>query len=323
MTKNEFYDSFEKSLSEFIKDKGFISQRIHMPKINEPGYEGLSVRIDDNTASPVIDLDSLYLSFCRGETVESLAKKISLRLDHFSLDGVRASDLSDPDFVIPRLYCSVIDAAGNENVLKTCPHELIADLAVIPRCRITDSASFLVTNDQMHSLRLSGEEIMAQAHMNDHKQGYSCRGITEVIRELMKDEEISGEMSEGLPVAEDPDSMYVLSKNSGMDGASAVTDRSFLRSVHDRLGEDFYILPSSRHEVLAIPYSHSPGIDELKEMVRSVNLNEVDPSDKLSDQVYFFNGRSFGLAESIQPVQEEACRTGCELSETVTNARSR
>ncbi len=228
-----------------------------------------------------------------------MTKNVSKNSNSFCLEGLRASDIIDPDYIKPRLYCSVMDAATNENILKSCPHELIADLAVIPRCRLGDNASFLVTNELKLLLNLSDEEIMAQAHMNDLKQGYTCRGITEVIRSMIKAQEFSAEMSEEYLEAWDNDTMYVLSKNGGIDGAAVVTDRSFLSTVHDRFGEDFYILPSSRHEVLAIPYSCAPSVDELKEMVRSVNINEVAPSDKLSDQVYFFNGHTFGLAESF------------------------
>ena len=56
--------------------------------------------------------------------------------------------------------------------------------------------------------------------------------------------------------------------------------------IHDKIG-DFYVLPSSRHEVLCISSEKFSDADALKNMVQSVNADVVNEKDFLSDNLYF------------------------------------
>ena len=57
-------------------------------------------------------------------------------------------------------------------------------------------------------------------------------------------------------------------------------------AIEEIFGGDYFILPSSIHEVIVVP---DLGIDDqehdLNEMVRKVNHMVVDPEDRLSDRV--------------------------------------
>ena len=73
-----------------------------------------------------------------------------------------------------------------------------------------------------------------------------------------------------------------------------MTRTDILRDLYSRIGS-FYILPSSRHEVLAISTEWNIGIDDLKTMVKIINSTEVRPEDWLSDEVFVFDGRTFSM----------------------------
>lgn len=60
---------------------------------------------------------------------------------------------------------------------------------------------------------------------------------------------------------------------------------------------EIYILPSSRHEVLAIP-AESADPNQLEEMVRTINEMEVAPQDRLSNSVYKYDGRELMRMET-------------------------
>lgn len=45
-------------------------------------------------------------------------------------------------------------------------------------------------------------------------------------------------------------------------------------------------MPSSIHEFLVIPYKEQYNIDKLSEMVKEVNLTEVNPIEQLADKAY-------------------------------------
>ena len=92
--------------------------------------------------------------------------------------------------------------------------------------------------------------------------------------------------------------MWVLSNESRVDGAVAITSQETLKAAHEKLGEDFYVLPSSRHEVLLVPQSMVSDVEDLKKMVHEVNATEVSKIDKLSDSVYLFNGRRLLIADA-------------------------
>ena len=65
--------------------------------------------------------------------------------------------------------------------------------------------------------------------------------------------------------------------------------KDVFKMIHEKMG-DYYILPSSIHEVLIVPATCGLDRDELKEMVCTVNRDQVAPEDQLSDEVYFYDG---------------------------------
>lgn len=83
-----------------------------------------------------------------------------------------------------------------------------------------------------------------------------------------------------------PYPVWILSMDSDTHGASVILQPEALVAVEEIFGGDFFILPSSIHEVLVIP---DLGLDEqehdLNEMLREVNRMVVEPEDRLSDRV--------------------------------------
>ena len=63
-----------------------------------------------------------------------------------------------------------------------------------------------------------------------------------------------------------------------------------------RLYGKFYVLPSSIHEVIAIPENKCPfSKEQLDEQVREANKTEVAENEILSDHAYYFNGESLEM----------------------------
>ena len=80
--------------------------------------------------------------------------------------------------------------------------------------------------------------------------------------------------------------MYVLSNSLGQYGAGTLLNIPFMDSFLNRMEEDFYILPSSVHELILVPVSAAVSEDRLSQMVHEVNEKEVPEEDFLSDSVY-------------------------------------
>ena len=83
--------------------------------------------------------------------------------------------------------------------------------------------------------------------------------------------------------------LFVLSNEGGWYGAAAVLDDKIMKSVVERVGEEFYVLPSSVHELLVVPLNMGMDVGQLKEMVTSINASEVALEEQLSDNVYRYS----------------------------------
>ena len=71
-------------------------------------------------------------------------------------------------------------------------------------------------------------------------------------------------------------------------GASILLFEDELAAVAEKMHGDFYILPSSVHEVLAVPEDLMKD-QELKEMVKNINDSEVAEEEILSYTIYKYN----------------------------------
>ena len=73
----------------------------------------------------------------------------------------------------------------------------------------------------------------------------------------------------------------VITTTSGMNGAIAL----FYKGVLKALAGKYYLVPSSIHEWLAVPKSLMSK-EDLTQIIRQVNANEVAPDERLSDRPY-------------------------------------
>ena len=65
----------------------------------------------------------------------------------------------------------------------------------------------------------------------------------------------------------------------------------FMEKVSEKLDGDFFIIPSSIHELIAVPISDNPEeqLDRLEDSVRGCNATVCEPEDILSYNVYYYD----------------------------------
>lgn len=96
----------------------------------------------------------------------------------------------------------------------------------------------------------------------------------------------------GIPVSiseidfDPSDTMTVVTNETKRYGAVAICLPELQRKLAEVYGEDYYILPSSKHEVITIPVSQYDNPEELMNIVREINASIVSEEDFLSDSVY-------------------------------------
>ena len=83
--------------------------------------------------------------------------------------------------------------------------------------------------------------------------------------------------------------MKILTNSRKTHGAACILDPGVLDGVAQEMGSDFFILPSSIHEVILLPVTGNEDHEKLKEMIREVNSTQVAPEEVLSDTLYRYD----------------------------------
>ena len=83
-------------------------------------------------------------------------------------------------------------------------------------------------------------------------------------------------------------SMYILTNCIRNFGAAAVLYRDVLKNIGEYLKEDFYVLPSSIHEMIIVPDSSAPSWRETAMIVKEINETQVREEEVLSDIPYHY-----------------------------------
>jgi hypothetical protein len=79
--------------------------------------------------------------------------------------------------------------------------------------------------------------------------------------------------------------LTAITNEESMYGASVILYPDFMEKAYEEAGEDFFVLPSSIHEVLIVPKSKAEP-EDLARIVRDVNENVVAPDEVLSYNVF-------------------------------------
>ena len=316
MDYESFSDQFINEMQLSLEGQGIELERHEVTKNNGVVKDSVTVKGSDTSIAPVFYLDNLYELHKDGYSISELVDKTIHDLDRSMKNAPKVPDLT-AESAKENLYCTVINTLSNEERLKNVPHEKLEDLSVVARFKVGNDGSFLVTNDICKTLRMTAEEVLEAAHANTERQKFTCQSMNDVLREIIIGEgmpesyadEIIHTQGEQCP-------MWVLSNESRIDGAVAMASQDTLKEAHEKLGEDYYILPSSRHEVILVPQSMVSNVEDLKSMVHEVNITEVSETDRLSDSVYHFNGKHLSIADTVSETLSNS------LSESVSRGHS-
>lgn len=144
------------------------------------------------------------------------------------------------------------------------------------------NAIITITKDLLKLWDVSEAEAFEVAENNAE---YSVRPMREVIKELMAGLDYEYDESE-------EERMYVVTNERRHRGAAGMFDMELLARASEELDSDFYILPSSMHEVILVPASSGPSKEFLQEAVVEINHSQVNDEDYLSDNIYYYDRKT-------------------------------
>ena len=204
------------------------------------------------------------------------------------------NDIQNYDVMKNKLVMEVVSAETNAELLATVPHKDIEDMAVVYRFDVKDivgeGATVIVTNKMLDNYGITPEQLHADAVKNAPEiRPIVIQGMAEVLAKQMGVEDM--EML-GLNIPPEQEQIFVASVPDNIHGAGILAYEDFMDKASERVGnQSFFILPSSIHELLIVPDNGMMDLHSLEQMVREVNATTVDPSEKLTDNVYHYDAK--------------------------------
>lgn len=286
--------------------------------IKNNGFElnGVRVATTDSPIAPILYMNGYYE---QGYTEEECAIAILERYDEIKNEGVSfdINSLADFNAVKDRICYKVVNKEANEALLEYTPYTQLydSDLVCIYYIDLDKQATITIHDGMLQMWRISEEQLYDIANYNTPRI-YSivdfkplseitadamCRcGELEMIKmqmgvpEDMTLDEFKAMFIEMMN-SQCPMEMHVLTAQDCNAGASVIMYDNMLSAVHEKLGSDFVMFPSSTHEVIVMPYSDEMSVEELQDIVRTVNQKELSPEERLSDNVYYYDGRKLTI----------------------------
>lgn len=282
MTYENFLDGLEKEL---LRGKAG-DERIHRVRIlknNGVKLDGFSCQVQGHREQPTVYVNHYYNEESGQAELEATAKLV-LKIMRESIlgPGRKLEHLLDYEKVRERIYYRLVSREQNLELLEAIPHIPWLDLELVFYIKIPEHmvkrATALIRLNHMEHWGLSLEELYRVAQKNMAKASVLLCPMEQVLGGC------------GVPMMSS--GLYVLSNGQKEFGAAVIANPEVQRMCAGRLGEDYYILPSSIHEVLLLPASTPVDRDELDALVREVNGNYLNREDILGGHAYLYHALS-------------------------------
>ncbi len=305
MTYKEFCNTCKENVEVQLSEAGGKYDVSLTTVLKNNGLEkvGIVMKQEDQSLAPTLYLEEHYEKYTESNgrmSMEDMAKeliKIQERAIEIPEIRFKMEDFNTFEKVKPMLEYRLVNAKMNKQKLKSVPVKYVSDLAAIYVAKLpvkdADScASFTINNDMLKQWGVSVEELDYVAEKNSFREeNVKLYAMEDIIFSMGNPENILDTPFEEGNLQYDMSHMYILTNQDKMYGASMMMNVDKLSEIEARLGQGFYILPSSTHESILVPKSDFTNPKELAEMVTEINGNVVDKEDKLSDNVYTFNSK--------------------------------
>ena len=315
MNLEEFKDNFTEDVKNDLYEKGIDATVMpnHVEKMNE-SYDAITVTPDGSNVGVNINVTKFFEAYDKGDAdyEQVVDKAVEVICGGFENQPVvDVESLTDYNQMRDKLVMEVVSAETNADMLTKVPHQNIEDMAVVYRFVLDTNddgrATILVTNQLLETMGVTPEQIHVDAMENAPAlKPAVIQGMSEVMAEMMgvSSEELA---DMGMPMDPADEQMFVASVPDKVHGAGVLAYQNFMDQAAERVGGDFFILPSSIHEVLIVPDNGNMKLGDLEAMVREVNATQVSPEDKLTDSVYHYDSQAkvFELGEKFVERQAE------------------
>lgn len=257
---------------------------------------GISVFTKGSNISPTVYLEEFYEKYQQGISLGDIVRElIRCHETHICKNDLDISFYTDYEKVKPRLSCRLIHREKNRELLKEVPYQPYLNLAVVCFCQVSGdeigNGTILVRKCHLNLWKIDKEKLFRHARKNMQRL-FPARIYS--MEELLVDAQpLPTPREDAIPM------MYVLTNEQKLFGAASILYEGVLKELSDKVGGSMAILPSSVHEVIAVPVSDRADAASLEEMVQEINATQVQPEEVLSDRVYYYDHKKQKLELAV------------------------
>ena len=250
----------------------------------------LAIQEGAENICPCVHMDAYYRQYQSGADMDVLAGNIleSCRAKvPVSMNAV--SGFTRWDLVERSIFAKLVNTEKNEALLQKCPHREYLDLSMAYYARIEgkepgEYGMVQISREHQSLWGVDESRLFGAAWKNMQDTGEAVlESVDDILRSFFCAGKVSGMEHEEVK-------MYVLGNRSRQYGAAQMCSPQALQEAAETIGDDFWVLPSSVHEVILLPLHQSEvSARGLAEIVREVNETQVEPQDILSGHVYRYS----------------------------------
>ncbi len=292
MNYNEFVSAIKNEIEHLVGRDMRVELHTTM-KNNGRERIGLALREEGINVAPAIYLEEYYSMWKEGKSIKKIAYDIMKLYRRVRVcQPWDAHEYCKYESVRDKVACKLINYEKNKELLRDTPHIQYLDLAIVFYLLVDvveyETTTMLIKCTHKEMWQVTLEELYQDAMENAELLLPSCfQTMSSVIHELIEDD-IAMDGYEEYEVASREERMYVLSNRERSFGAACILNKKKLEMIGDLLDENFYILPSSIHEVIIIPVSKAPERQEIDEMIDEINRTQVIEEEVLSSHCYYY-----------------------------------
>ena len=293
----EFVDYIKDHIREYLPPEyqDAVISTNKVTKNNDRALTGFTILQQGEQTAPTIYLEKFAEQLEKGQSLDSVMRQIAgIQTTYKNQVPMDVSILESYETVRPMLSIQMCDPEMNRAYLKDKPHISCGDLAAFYRIQIASdyegTASVAITENLMQIWGITKDQLHKDAVQAESARNPVCfYDMNDVMSEIMFSEEPDNLFNREEPLNSGATPMYVLTNQNKINGAGVLVQDGVLEKVGGLIGSNFYVLPSSIHEVLIVPDNGNLQMKELEDMVREVNSTQVAPEELLSDKVQYYD----------------------------------
>jgi len=304
-TREERYDLFKEKVITSVKQYYGEEYEVTIHPVQKNNgliLYGLNILKKDTHVCPTIYMEDYFNRYEGGCAFSSLFREIIDMYEKYKEPNF--ADLEyfyDYEKIREGLMVKIINVNLNKELLEDVPHRIVNDLAIVCLVEIAQTnnhiGSVLIRNNHICMWGIRAQQLIDEAIESSARNNpIMFRKLSDYIMEIYDkelDEEGNAWEEERMDALDgDAPTMYLLTNAKQMFGAASMVYPGVLKEISEKLGENYYIIPSSIHELIILPASVSGHIENINEMISSINSEMLSAEEVLSNHAYQYDIKS-------------------------------